>query len=95
MDEMQRRRARRNISVLDSIGSVSRVSPASKCTFSFFSSTASLTLLFSPGSAGFFPLAHYTPHGQHVIQNLSGSLECKKAIAKQDKLARSVSHKTR
>jgi len=53
-----RKGERRNMLVVDLIGSVSRASPASKCTFPLSPTTASLLFLFSPASAGFFPFAH-------------------------------------
>ena len=51
---------RRTVLAVDLIGSANRVSPALRCTFPLSPTAASLLLLFSPGSSGFFPLAHCT-----------------------------------
>lgn len=91
MDETSSRKGRRNMRAVDLIGSASRASPASKCTFPLFSTTASLLLLFSPGSAGYFPLALCTHVANAWYKAQEEHLLAKQVLAKQDKLARLAS----
>jgi len=75
---------------VDSIGSVSRASPASKCTFPHSITTAFLLIYPLQGLQGFvfvfFPTCMLHPCGQHMIQSPSGTPACKQVLAKHDKL---------
>jgi len=73
---------RRNILVVDSIGRASRASPASKGTFPLSPTTASLLLLFSLGSAGFFSTCTLYPHGQHDTELKRNTCLQKKNLCK-------------